>query len=156
MNAAPESGSVPTPERRVDQLLAHYATSHQHPTNTRIHVVAIPCIMLSLIGLLYAASPLVALLFLGASLLYYWRLSKVFLITMMVITVGMLVVIAALNARHVLLPVCLTVFVLAWVAQFVGHRVEGKKPSFFEDVQYIWVGPLFVLSKLFVKLGLRW
>jgi uncharacterized membrane protein YGL010W len=156
MNAGSEPASANVPQRRVDQLLAHYALSHQHPTNTRIHLLAIPSIMLSLIGLLYAASPTVALLFMGASLLYYWRLSKVFLLTMMVLTMGMLVVIATLNARHVLLPVCLTVFVLAWVAQFVGHRIEGKKPSFLEDVQYLWVGPLFVLSKLFVRLGLRW
>ena len=44
----------------------------------------------------------------------------------------------------------------AWIAQFVGHRIEGKKPSFFEDLQYLWVGPLFVLSHLFGRLGLRW
>lgn len=45
---------------------------------------------------------------------------------------------------------------VAWIFQFIGHKVEGKKPSFFEDVQYLWVGPLFVLSRLFVKLGVRW
>jgi uncharacterized membrane protein YGL010W len=44
----------------------------------------------------------------------------------------------------------------AWIAQFVGHKLEGKKPSFFEDLQYLWVGPIFVLSKLFLKLGVRW
>jgi len=142
--------------RRVDQLLAHYASSHQNPRNERIHYVAIPCIMLSLVGLLYAISPLVALLFLAASLVYYWRLSKVFLVTMVAITVAMLAIIAGLNAKGVLLPVCVTVFVVAWVFQFIGHRIEGKKPSFFEDVQYLWVGPLFVLSHLFVRLGVRW
>jgi uncharacterized membrane protein YGL010W len=156
MNTAPENFAAATPTRRVDQLLAHYASSHQHPTNERIHYTAIPCIMLSLVGLLYAASPLAALLFLAASLVYYWRLSAVFLVSMVVITVLMLAIIAALHAKGVLLPVCVTVFVVAWVFQFIGHRIEGKKPSFFEDVQYLWVGPLFVLSRLFVKLGLRW
>jgi uncharacterized membrane protein YGL010W len=48
------------------------------------------------------------------------------------------------------------IFVGAWILQFIGHRIEGKKPSFFEDIQYLWVGPLFVLSKLFGKLGIRW
>ena len=156
MNSTAELSTPVALERRVDQLLAHYAESHRHPTNERIHFVAIPFIMLSLVGLLYAASPLVALVFLGASLVYYWRLSKVFLVTMMVITLFMLTVIAALNANHILLPVCVTVFVVAWIFQFIGHRIEGKKPSFFEDVQYLWVGPLFVLSKLFEKLGVRW
>jgi uncharacterized membrane protein YGL010W len=51
---------------------------------------------------------------------------------------------------------CVAIFVGAWIFQFIGHKVEGKKPSFFEDLQYLWVGPLFVLSKLFAKLGLRW
>jgi uncharacterized membrane protein YGL010W len=54
------------------------------------------------------------------------------------------------------LTVSVALFVGAWIAQFVGHRYEGKKPSFFEDLQYLWVGPIFVLSKLFLKLGIRW
>jgi uncharacterized membrane protein YGL010W len=53
-------------------------------------------------------------------------------------------------------PASVSIFITAWIAQFVGHRIEGKKPSFFEDLQYLWVGPLFVLSKLFGKLGLSW
>jgi uncharacterized membrane protein YGL010W len=156
MNLAPETGGSDVPVRRVDQLLAHYAQSHQHPTNERIHYTAIPCIMLSLVGLMYVASPMLALLFLGASLVYYWRLSTVFLVTMVGVSVVMLAIIATLNAKHILLPVSVTVFVIAWIFQFIGHHIEGKKPSFFEDVQYLWVGPLFVLSKLFTKLGLRW
>lgn len=154
MNAQTETAGAP--QRRVNQLLEHYASSHRNPRNERIHFVAIPCIMLSLVGLLYALSPLAALLFLAASLVYYWRLSKIFLVTMVAVTVVMLAVIAALHAKGILLPVCVTVFVVAWIFQFIGHRIEGKKPSFLEDVQYLWVGPLFVLSRLFVRLGLRW
>jgi len=153
------SSETPMPlpaARRVDQLLAHYETSHRHPVNARIHCVAIPLIMLSLVGLLYAASPALALVFLAASLVYYWRLSLVFLGAMMAMTLPMLMAVATLNANGVLLPVSAAVFVVAWIFQFVGHRIEGKKPSFLEDVQYLWVGPLFVLSKLFVRLGVRW
>jgi uncharacterized membrane protein YGL010W len=156
VNANPETLNAAMSTRRVDQLLEHYAASHRHPTNERIHCLAVPSIMLSLVGLLYAASPLAALLFLAASLVYYWRLSKVFLVTMVAVTVIMLAIIAALHAKGILLPVCVTVFVVAWVFQFIGHRIEGKKPSFFEDVQYLCVGPLFVLSLLFNKLGIRW
>jgi uncharacterized membrane protein YGL010W len=54
------------------------------------------------------------------------------------------------------LMVSVAIFVGAWIAQFVGHNIEGKKPSFFEDLQYLLVGPIFVLSKLFLKLGVRW
>ena len=68
----------------------------------------------------------------------------------------MLAAIHALDARGLLLGTSVAVFVVAWIFQFISHKVEGKKPSFFEDVQYLWVGPLFVLSKLFLKLGVRW
>jgi uncharacterized membrane protein YGL010W len=54
------------------------------------------------------------------------------------------------------LPVSATIFGVAWIFQFVGHKIEGRKPSFFEDIQYLWVGPLFVLSRLFSRLGIRW
>jgi uncharacterized membrane protein YGL010W len=54
------------------------------------------------------------------------------------------------------LAISAAIFVGAWIAQFVGHHLEGKKPSFLEDLQYLWVGPIFVLSKLFLKLGIRW
>jgi len=54
------------------------------------------------------------------------------------------------------LPLSVVLFVGAWILQFIGHHIEGKKPSFLEDIQYLWIGPLFVLSKLFGRLGLRW
>lgn len=143
-------------ERRIDTLLAYYGQSHQNPTNVLIHCVAVPLIMLSLVGMLYAASPWAALVFLAASLVYYWRLSTVFLVAMGFVTVLMLVLVTALKVAGVLLPASIAIFVVAWIFQFMGHRIEGKKPSFFDDIQYLWVGPLFVLSHLFMKLNIRW
>ncbi|MES2633149.1 MAG: Mpo1-like protein [Pseudomonadota bacterium] len=140
--------------RKVDQLLAHYGESHRNPRNETIHFVAIPLIMLSLVGLLYAAHPWITYAFIAASMVYYARLSVVFLLTMAVLSVVALVLVKAMGA--LVLPVSVAIFVLAWIAQFVGHKIEGKKPSFFEDLQYLWVGPLFVLSRLFLKLGIRW
>ena len=142
-------------DRKVDQLLAHYGESHRHPTNEVIHLVAIPAIMLSIVGLLFALHPWVAYAFLAASLVYYARLrSAAFFITM---AVGTLLLAAAVHAMgSLVLPVSAAIFVVAWVFQFIGHKIEGKKPSFFEDIQYLWVGPLFVLSRIFLKVGVRW
>ena len=140
--------------RKIDQLLAHYAESHRNPTNEKIHFVAIPLIMLSLLGLLFAIHPWVAYGFVLASMVYYARLSLVWLVTMTAVSVAMLAVVHAMG-EHVL-TLSIAIFVGAWIAQFVGHKIEGKKPSFFEDLQYLWVGPIFVLSKLFLKLGIRW
>jgi uncharacterized membrane protein YGL010W len=140
--------------RRVDQLLAHYGESHRHPVNEAIHCVAIPLIMLSLLGLLYAVHPWVSYAFVAASMVYYARLSAVFLVSMAIVSAIGFALVFAMGDK--VLPVSAGIFVAAWIAQFVGHKLEGKKPSFFEDLQYLWVGPLFVLSLLFGKLGLRW
>ena len=142
------------PARRVDQLLAHYGASHTHPTNELIHFAAIPLIMLSLVGLMSWVHPWLAYTFVAASMVYYARLSGVFLVSMALGAVLMFALIAAMGP--LLMPLCVGIFVVAWIFQFIGHKVEGKKPSFFEDIQYLWVGPLFVLSRLFLKLGVRW
>ena len=146
----------PSAARRVDELLAHYGESHRHPTNELIHFIAIPVIMLSLVGLLYAAHPAVAICLVAASLVYYVRLSVVFLASMAIVGGAMLATAQRVQSHGVLLEASIIAFVLAWIFQFIGHKIEGKKPSFFEDLQYLLVGPIFVLSKLFLKLGIRW
>ena len=144
-----------TPTRKVDALLAHYGESHQHPTNELIHFVAIPLILWSIVGLLFALHPWVAYAFLAASLVYYLRLgSMAFVVGMAVWTALSLALVFA--AGPLLVPLAVGVFVVAWIFQFIGHKLEGKKPSFFEDIQYLWVGPLFVLSKLLERLHIRW
>lgn len=140
--------------RRVDQLLGHYGQSHTHPTNELIHFVAIPLIMLSLVGLMFALHSLLAYAFIAASMVYYAQLSLVFFITMLVGSLVVLGLVHAMGEQRVVL--CAGIFIVAWIFQFIGHKIEGKKPSFFEDIQYLWVGPLFVLSKLFERLGIRW
>jgi uncharacterized membrane protein YGL010W len=148
-------GTAAADARRVDRLLAHYGESHRDPRNGAIHCVAIPLIMVSLVGLMYALHPWVAYAFLLASMVYYARLgSRVFLASMAVISLLGVAIVQLLGPA--VLPVSLAAFVLAWIAQFVGHKLEGRKPSFFEDLQYLWVGPLFVLAKLYGRLGIRW
>lgn len=140
--------------RKVDILLEHYGSSHKNATNELIHFVAIPLIMLSIVGLMYALNPWVAYAFMAASMVYYARLSTVFLIAMVVWSVLLFWLITLMGDR--VWQTSLIIFIGAWIAQFIGHHLEGKKPSFFEDIQYLWVGPLFVLSKLFEKIGIRW
>lgn len=154
MNDTTSSTAASAEPRRVDYLLAHYGESHQNPRNEFIHFIAIPLIMLSLIGMMVALHPMLAYLFVAASMVYYARLSAVFLLAMAAWSALTLMVVFAMGAM--VLPFSVAIFVGAWILQFIGHKIEGKKPSFFEDLQYLWVGPLFVLSKLFTRLGLRW
>ena len=150
----PESMDIP--QRKVDTLLQHYGLSHTHPVNEVIHFVAIPAIMLSLNGLLFAVHPALVFLLIAGSLVYYARLSWPFTLCMLLLSSLMLALVDAMNAAGVLVQASVGIFVVAWIFQFIGHHLEGKKPSFFEDLQYLLVGPLFVLSKAFERLGVRW
>lgn len=142
------------PPRKVDQLIAHYGSSHTNPTNELLHFAAIPLIMLSLCGLIFALHPWVAYAFIAASMVYYARLSWVFFLSMLACSALILALVQAMGSN--VLTISVAIFVGAWIIQFIGHKIEGKKPSFLEDIQYLWVGPLFVLSKLFGKVGIKW
>ena len=148
--------SLDIPQRKVDALLQHYGLSHTHPVNEVIHFVAIPAIMISLNGLLFAVHPALVLLLIAVSLVYYSRLSWPFTLCMLLLSSVMLALVDAMDAAGVLVQASVGVFVVAWIFQFIGHHLEGKKPSFFEDLQYQLVGPLFVLSKAFERLVVRW
>ncbi len=141
--------------RQIDTLLTRYAESHRHPQNEVIHCICIPAIVFSLLGLLWAAHPAVALLVFAASLVYYLTLSVPFAFGMMLMTVPMLYVLWKLPQEHIF-AVSLAVFVVAWIGQFVGHKIEGKKPSFFEDLRFLLIGPLFVLGFLYRRLGISY
>ncbi|GAB3543480.1 DUF962 domain-containing protein [Noviherbaspirillum agri] len=134
--------------RQVDALLAKYAESHRNHTNELIHIVCIPAIVFSFLGLLWALHPLAALGVTLASLVYYFRLSVPFAFGMLLMSGVMLWILSVLPQGDVL-SVSLAVFVIAWIGQFIGHKIEGKKPSFFDDLRFLLIGPLFVLSFLY-------
>jgi uncharacterized membrane protein YGL010W len=141
--------------RTIDMLLARYADSHRHPANERIHFVCVPAIVFTLLGLLWSIHPLVAAGACAAALCYYLRLSRPFALGMLALALAMLGVLAALPPR-VVLPLSLAVFVAAWIGQFVGHRIEGKKPSFLDDLRFLLIGPLFVLGFLYRRFDLAY
>jgi uncharacterized membrane protein YGL010W len=141
--------------RSIDLLLAKYAESHRHPTNELIHIVCVPVIVFTLLGILWALHPLVALLAVAAALAYYWKLSRPFALGMLAMSAAMLALLAMMPPLTVL-PVSLAIFVVAWIGQFIGHQIEGKKPSFLDDLRFLLIGPLFVLSFLYRRLHLAW
>jgi uncharacterized membrane protein YGL010W len=141
--------------RAIDVLLARYGESHRNPINELIHIVCIPAIVFSLLGILWALHPAVALLVVAAALAYYVTLSRTFALGMGVMAGAMLLVLAMLPDGTVL-PTSIGVFVAAWLGQFVGHHIEGKKPSFFDDLRFLLIGPLFVLSILYRRIRVAW
>jgi uncharacterized membrane protein YGL010W len=55
-----------------------------------------------------------------------------------------------------LLYLAIGVFVVAWIAQFVGHHIEGKRPSFLTDLAYLLIGPAWIVAKLLRKAGISY
>jgi uncharacterized membrane protein YGL010W len=153
----------------IDQLLDKYGESHQNGTNKMIHWVCVPAIMFSLFGLLMAIpfpaeKTLIlnwaALIVLGG-LIYYLRLSIPMFFGFIVITGLMLwgnyAIFEAVDRQSGQLAlVSLGIFVVAWIGQFIGHKIEGKKPSFLEDVQFLMVGPAWLLHFIYKKVGISY
>jgi uncharacterized membrane protein YGL010W len=141
--------------RQIDQLLGQYSESHLNHTNELIHLVCVPLIVFSLLGIIWWIHPLAALAVSLAALAYYFQLSRGFAIGMVVMTAVMLGLLYLMPAVTIL-PVSIAIFVTAWIGQFIGHKIEGKKPSFFDDLRFLLIGPLFVLGFLYRRLRLRY
>jgi len=138
--------------RNVDRLFDRYGESHRNPANKTIHWICVPLITWSVIAFAWAWSPFAAYVVIALAVIFYLWLSPT-------IALGMLAVLAALIypmlllGRYVLVA-AIVVFVGAWIGQFIGHRIEGKKPSFFEDVKFLLVGPAWLLAAVYRRLGI--
>jgi uncharacterized membrane protein YGL010W len=142
-------------QRQVQVLIDKYSESHLNHANEIIHFVCVPAIMFSLLGILWAIHPAVAIGLSLLSLVYYFTLSVPFAMGMILMSGAMLAVLYALP-QSVILPLSIIVFVVAWIGQFIGHKIEGKKPSFFDDLRFLLIGPLFVLSFLYRRLHIAY
>ncbi len=151
-------------DRPIDRWFASYSGDHRNDTNQRVHVIAVPAILWSVIALLWCI-PSPGTLFqpgfwaglaLFAAWAFYYRASRALGLGMAVVFVllGALTY-ALLQALGVggLLWLAIAVFVAAWIGQFLGHRIEGKKPSFLTDLTYLLIGPAWVLAKLYRRMG---
>lgn len=154
----------------LHQLLETYGESHKNPTNKLIHWICVPSIMFSLAGLLMAIpNPFLtekslvlnwAFVFFLWAWIYYMRLSKVmffgFLVIGLLMLWGNLEIFKAVESGKNLALISLAVFVVAWIGQFIGHKIEGKKPSFLQDLQFLLIGPAWLLHFIFKKLGVKY
>ena len=141
--------------RPVDQLLGEYAESHRNPTNRIIHKFCVPLIVYSTLGLLWWVHPYVAIGSMLFAVGYYLRLSWPFALAMGVLS-GLMAWSFPLIPAAWLLPVMAGIWIVAWVTQFIGHEIEGKKPSFFRDVFFLLIGPLWCLAPIFRKLHIAY
>ena len=140
--------------RKVDELFARYGESHCHPTNEAIHWICVPLITWSVLAALWVVSPAVAYIGIGLSVAFYAWLSVPIAVGMLALFVVMAYPLNLLGSNTLI--VAAAVFVLAWIGQFIGHAIEGRKPSFLEDVKFLLVGPAWLLHFVYRRAGIRY
>jgi uncharacterized membrane protein YGL010W len=150
--------------RTMQQWFDEYGESHQHPTNKAIHWVCVPTIYFCVVALLWSIPapafipvPHVwALTAMVLTILFYLRISLPIAIGMLLWSAFCLWLchMVDLYAPWPLWAIALTLFVLAWIGQFYGHKVEGKKPSFLKDLQFLMIGPAWLMGFIYRRFGL--
>jgi uncharacterized membrane protein YGL010W len=161
-----------TVQRPIDAIIDQYAAFHQKPANRFINYICIPLIMFSIVGFVWSL-PFPSLKFLGVyngylnwasfliafSIYYYMRLSPVLSYVMLLILFAITFGVTQLQAvqKGYLLPqVCVFIFVMSSVAQFIGYRIEGKKPTFSDEFKFMITAPVWLLSLVFKKFGIKY
>ena len=151
--------------RTVQQWFDEYGESHSNPSNELLHIICVPPIVMTVIGFLWAipvpqaiaeVSPWLnwAVLAVAAAIVFYFRLSVALGIGA---TIGLTALLFAVRWLDTLSwPLwltCLVIFVVGWIGQFIGHSIEGTRPSFFKDVQFLLIGPIWLVSHIYRRLG---
>ncbi|CAF3027327.1 unnamed protein product [Rotaria socialis] len=151
--------------------LDEYSSSHQNPTNILIHKICVPTIAFTVLGFLWSIpvpkflrqslgnlfSHIIPMLVLGPVFAFYFRLSTKMAVAMLVIILFAVALLTTMEQRQIrIFRLSLVIFILAWIGQFIGHDIEGKKPSFFQDLQFLAVGPLWTLASAFRALNIEY
>lgn len=149
-----------------------YAEHHQNPVNKFIHWICVPSIFFSLIGLLslisfdlgsqempyylyhYMHAGSLLILF---GLVFFSRLSIPITVGMAIISLAILKILTFMHGAGIDVALfSAVVFIVAWVGQFIGHKIEGAKPSFFDDLKFLLIGPAWLLSFIYKGLGIKY
>ena len=158
--------------KTINQWFDEYAVSHQNKTNKIIHWICIPAIFISILGLVSAIPSQVvkgifpeivqeyanwgSLLLLLVLVFYLVHSIKLF-IGMLIWSVFCIWVVSQLNISTIpLWQSSIVIFIVAWIGQFYGHHIEGKKPSFLKDIQFLLIGPAWLMSFIYTKLRIKY
>ncbi|MBX7203093.1 MAG: DUF962 domain-containing protein [Bacteroidia bacterium] len=157
--------------KTIDEWFSQYAESHQNQTNKAIHWVCVPLIFWSVMALLWSIPVPEVFIEPGLNWMYialmgalgwYMFLAPPLAVGMLLICYGFIYLISFVEKvldESGLLPLwglALLVFIVAWIGQFIGHKVEGKKPSFLTDLTFLLIGPIWLLHFIYKKIGIRY
>lgn len=152
--------------RSMQDWLDSYSNDHRNPVNQVFHWCCVPPIVWSVIALLWTIPVPQAWLRPGAwavavmvlAFYWYWKRSRTLALALLVafaalglLTHFLYIQLGAVDLRWL----AVGVFVVAWIGQFIGHKFEGRKPSFLTDLAYLLIGPAWLMSKLLRRLGFK-
>ena len=161
----------------IHEWINEYGIYHKNKTNKLIHWFCVPAIMFSLFGLLdlfqfnktldlsflnlnIIANISILNIFILLSIIFYIRLSLTLSLGMIIFSILLVSLIDYFDKFQIIINyklfIYLSIFIAAWIGQFIGHKIEGKKPSFFEDLQFLMIGPAWLMSFIYQKLGIKY
>jgi uncharacterized membrane protein YGL010W len=156
--------------RKIDLLFAEYAQSHQNETNKLIHWICVPLIFWAILGFFsLIPAPHFYLKYFGAisiaslvaillvSVFYFrlaWRIALIMFVIMLLFEHFIFFINITFGSKSWI--IYLAVFVLSWIGQFYGHKIEGRKPSFLKDLQFLLIGPIWLLHFILKKVHLKY
>lgn len=145
--------------RTFEQWMTEYGVSHKNPVNKLIHKFCVPLIMFSILGLMWLIPKPTLMgqlelinwstLFSILVILFYFSLSIKYALILICVFFGMQLLNYQIFDTSYFLNLQIIIFVISWVFQFIGHKIEGKKPSFLEDLSFLLIGPLWVVKNIF-------
>ena len=157
--------------KALNNLLEEYGESHQNSTNKLIHWICVPLIFYSIVALVYSIPNEILIPIFGDSIWANWATITLVMVLIYYAKLSIPIAIGMLLFSAVCMFVCqylystvdvslwiiaLVIFVAAWAGQFYGHKVEGKKPSFLKDLQFLLIGPGWLMHFLFKKWGIKY
>ena len=152
--------------RALQSWFDEYGESHRNATNIVIHWICVPAIFFSVVGLLASIPPSelpfiglmpwAKLVIAGGLLLFYLPKSLSMMLGMAVWSYFCLWLAKYIDAHAAwpLWAISLGIFAVAWIGQFYGHKIEGKKPSFLKDLAFLLIGPAWLMAKIYERLGI--
>ena len=145
---------------KLSEYVNEYSDSHQNKTNQLIHKICVPLIIFSLLGIFKALPVPISwplwldwsLVLVVMALIYYCLFKNIRVIAaLLALVLPMLLILEWLRPRFFLLS--LAIFIVGWIGQFIGHKIEGKKPSFFKDLLFLLIGPVWTMNSLLGQMG---
>lgn len=156
--------------RKVDLLFAEYSKNHRNATNKLIHWICVPLIFWTILGFAslipsphfctsyFGCVSIISLIVIALITFFYIRLSLLIAIVMAVIILIMehFIYLTNISFSKQSWTVYLSIFVITWIFQLIGHKIEGQKPSFLKDLQFLLIGPIWLLGFILKKTGIRY